>query len=87
MYGSWSADGSVGAGIILRDVTGNIIFSSCRTLFSCRDDMEVELYACMEGLSLSLQRSKQSILLEMDSISVVNLLKDDDHDIGRCLLC
>ena len=52
MYGSWSADGSVGAGIILRDVTGNIIFSFCRTLS----------------------------LLEMDSISVVNLIKDDDHD-------
>ena len=66
--------------MILRDDTGNIIFSSCRILFSCRDAMELELCACMEGLSLSLQRSKQSILLEMDSISVVNLLKDFDHD-------
>ena len=50
-YGFRSADGSAGAGMILRDDTGNIIFSSCRTLFSCRDVMEAELGACMKGIS------------------------------------
>lgn len=78
--GSWSANGSAGAWIILRDGAGDIIYSSCRTLYSCRDAMEAELCACKEGLSLSLQRSKLPIVLEMHSSSVLNLLKDEGPD-------
>lgn len=41
--GSWSSHGSAGAGMILRDSTGNIFFSSCKELLSCRDAiMEAE---------------------------------------------
>ena len=52
--GSFAVDGTAGAGKVLRDVKGKIIFSSCRVLFSCREALEVELCACMEGLSFAL---------------------------------
>ena len=38
--GSWAADGGAGAGMVLRDSTGQIIFTSCRVLFSCRNALE-----------------------------------------------
>ena len=37
--GSYSFAGGAGAGMILRDNSGAIIFSSCRALFSCRSPM------------------------------------------------
>uniref|UniRef100_R7WB08 Putative LRR receptor-like serine/threonine-protein kinase n=1 Tax=Aegilops tauschii TaxID=37682 RepID=R7WB08_AEGTA len=69
-------DGKAGAGMVLRDDRGNIIYSSCRELFSCRDALEAEISACMEGLSLAIQRSDLPICIEMDSILAVNMLND-----------
>ena len=40
--GSWTEDGKAGAGMVLRDDRDNIIYSSCRELFSCRDALEAE---------------------------------------------
>ena len=68
--GSYVASELVGAGMILRDSVGAIIFSSCQVMFACRDDLETELCACMEGLSLSIQRSELPIIVEMDSTMV-----------------
>ena len=65
--GSWSLDGKAGAGMVLRDSKGQIIYTSCRELFSCRNAMEAELSACMEGLSLAIQRTELPIQVEMDS--------------------
>ena len=42
--------------------------------------MEAELGSCMEGLSLAIQWSDLSVLLEVDLASVVNILKDEDVD-------
>ncbi|VAH21106.1 unnamed protein product [Triticum turgidum subsp. durum] len=60
--------------MLLRDHLANIIFSSCRQLFQCRDTLESELCAVMEGLSISIQRSDLPIHMEMDSLSAVNLV-------------
>ena len=46
--------GTAGAGMILRNSSGKIIFSSCRELRSCAEPLEAELLACMEGLNLAL---------------------------------
>ena len=53
--GSYAKDGSAGAVMVLRDDKGEIIFSSCRQLFPCRDALEAELCACMEGLSTAME--------------------------------
>ncbi|VAI39335.1 unnamed protein product [Triticum turgidum subsp. durum] len=66
--------------MVLRDDKVVIIFSSCRQLFSCRDALEAELCACMEGLSFSIQRSKLPVQIEMDSIIVVKLIQASEVD-------
>lgn len=74
--GSFSPDDRVGSGMVLRDESGAVIFSSCRQLFSCRDALEAELGACMEGLSSLVTRDFAS---EMDSSVVVDALKFFDR--------
>ena len=57
--GSFSAkDGTAGAGMVLRDEHGDIIFSSCRELRQCASPLESELAACSEGISLATQWSE-----------------------------
>ena len=48
-------DETAGAGMVLRDAAGAIIFSSCRELRSCTSPLEAELEACREGIQLALQ--------------------------------
>lgn len=55
-----NVDGSVlertaGAGMILGDHEGSIIFSSGRHLHTYNDVLEAEIFAIMEGVSLVLQ--------------------------------
>ena len=71
--GAFSA-GNAGAGMILRDHNGDVNFSACRVLYSCRDALEAELCACMEGLSLALHRSNLPIMVEMDSLEAVTMI-------------
>ncbi|XBI67645.1 hypothetical protein VPH35_046956 [Triticum aestivum] len=78
--GSFAEDGSAGAGMVLRDERGAIIFSSCRQLFHCRDALEAELCACMEDLSFSIQRSDLPVQVEMDSLMAVKLVQALDID-------
>jgi hypothetical protein len=44
----------VAAGMIVWDNHGDIILSACRQLPYCRDALEAELCAVLEGLSLAL---------------------------------
>uniref|UniRef100_A0A8R7QYE7 RNase H type-1 domain-containing protein n=1 Tax=Triticum urartu TaxID=4572 RepID=A0A8R7QYE7_TRIUA len=50
-------DGSVGSGMILRDMTGTVIFASYRKLFHLNEALEAELQAMMEGLKLAIEHS------------------------------
>jgi hypothetical protein len=59
--------GAAGAGMILRDAQGQIVFSSCRSLQRCGSALEAELCACLEGMSLALQWSQQDVLVEQNS--------------------
>lgn len=65
--------------MVLRNDRGNIIFSSCRQLFSCRDALEAELCASMESLSLTIQQCDAPII-EMDSLVVVELIQARNLD-------
>jgi ribonuclease HI len=78
--GSFVTSDDAGAGMILRNSSGGIILSACRALFSCRDALEAELCACMEGLSSSIQRTKQPITIEMDSSAAVSMITCDGID-------
>lgn len=78
--GSFVSSEDAGAGMILRDNTGAIIFSACRALYACRDALEAELCACMEGLSLAIQRSDLPISIEMDSTTAVSLISGAEID-------
>ena len=78
-----NTDGSVlngvaGTGMILRDHVGNIIFSSCRYLFSCNDMLETEIMGIREGLSLALQWSNLPIDVESDNLEAVKMILTGD---------
>ena len=73
-------DGRAGAGMVLRDPSGDVIFSACRTLYSCREALEAELGACMEGLSLAIQRSDRPVTIELDSLVAIKLIQEQEKD-------
>ena len=66
--------------MVLRDPLGGVIFSACRTLYSCREALEAELCACMEGLSLAIQRSDLPVAIEMDSLVAIKLIQGQETD-------
>ena len=78
--GSFAVNGTAGAGMVLRDDKGNVIYSACRELFSCREILEAELCACMEGLSLAIQRSDLPVAIEMDSLVAIKLIQEQEKD-------
>ena len=72
--------GLAGAGMILRDNDGNIIFSACRSILHCSGPLQAELLACQEGLSLALQWSTRPVDIEMDCMDAVKLIKSPTLD-------
>ena len=77
------AKGTAGAGMILRDHAGSIIFNSCRYLFTCEDALEAEILALKEGLSLALQWSNSPIDIESDSLEAVTMVKSDQSNMSK----
>jgi hypothetical protein len=65
------------SGMILRDSEGAVIFSAYRYLFHCKDALESEISAILEGVSFSVQQSDLPILIQSDSSVVVAALTDD----------
>ncbi|KAI4998006.1 hypothetical protein ZWY2020_053348 [Hordeum vulgare] len=80
--GSWTSDGRAGAGMVLRDNKGHIIYTSCREVFSCRNALEAELSTCMEGLSLAIPITELPIQVEMDSREALNMIMSDSIDLS-----
>ncbi|CAM0907844.1 unnamed protein product [Alopecurus aequalis] len=78
--GSFGAEGDAGAGMVVRDHSGDIILSACRQLLSCRDALQAELSAVMEGLSLALQWCNQPLIIETDCLEILKLLHTVEVD-------
>jgi ribonuclease HI len=89
-------EGGVGAGMILRDAEGMIVFSACRSLYHCGSALEAELGACMQSIALALQQTQDPIIVETDSTMLVKMILCKGRDIyslghlvaelGRCAL-
>jgi hypothetical protein len=73
--GSYASTGA-GAGMVLRDHAGAIIFTACRELQQCRDATEAELMAIEEGLRLALHWTPKNIRAETDCAEAVELIKE-----------
>ena len=78
-------NGSAGAGMILRNINGEVIFASCQRLFFCSDALEADIHAIMGWISLALQWSTLHTLVQSDSkgalptMSNVSLVKWSCH--------
>ena len=46
-------DGKAGAGMVLRNADGSVIFAACFHLFHCSEALETEIRALVEGMSLA----------------------------------
>ncbi|KAF7055620.1 hypothetical protein CFC21_063131 [Triticum aestivum] len=66
--------------MVLRDSEGGVIFSACRYLFNCKDALEAEISAILEGLSISIQWSDFPIVIQSDNAMAVAALTDDSLD-------
>jgi ribonuclease HI len=79
--GSFKAsDGSAGAGMVLRDEDGQVIFCACHHLNRCDDPFESEARACKEGIKLALQLSNKPIEVETDCSNLVASVLDKELD-------
>jgi ribonuclease HI len=80
---SKEGEGSIkvsGAGMILRNENGGIVFSACCQLVNCLDPLEAEARACEEGLKLALQLSDKQILMESDCAGLVTAVLETGQD-------
>lgn len=69
-----------GAGMILRDEDGAIVFASSRHLRTCISPVEAELAACIEGISLAYEWSPKPFIADTDSQVSVNMIKQMESD-------
>jgi len=76
-------DGSAGAGMILRDHEGAVIFVATRVLFNCADALEAEMAAMDKGLRLALHWSNVPLVVETDCAKLLQLIQSRDVDRSR----
>ena len=77
-----AADGSAGAGMVLRDHTGQVIYAACRWLLNCHGPIEAEV-AAYGGLKLALHWSQKPLLVEMDCAETLSLANACSPDRSR----
>lgn len=71
------ADGTGGAGMILRDSEGAIIFASCRYLRVYDNAREAELEVIREGIQLTLEWSTLPFNMESDCTTVLEMIRSN----------
>jgi ribonuclease HI len=75
-------EGVGGAGMVLRNSEGEIIFSSCWYLGTCSCALQAELAAMMEGIALAKQWSNLPVIVETDASWVIRLVSSREGDIS-----
>lgn len=71
-----SITGTGGVGVVLRNTSGQVIFSVCGFIERCTSPLESELLACKEGLNMALQWTLLPIIVETDCLTAVNMIQD-----------
>ena len=72
--GAYANDGTAGAGMILRDYTGAVIFAASRQIRVGIDALDSELATMEEGLALALHWTPDAFTLESDCVEAIKLL-------------
>ena len=67
-------DGTVGAGMILRDDTSKVTFSACLQFLNCDDPLEAEVRR------LTLQWSDKPMIVELDCSVLIGAIKKTNSD-------
>jgi hypothetical protein len=75
-----AANNTAGLGIVLQNVEGTPIFTSCRFVEDCTSPLEAELRACAEELELALRNSQLPIIVETDCGQLVDAAKSSVQD-------
>lgn len=78
-------DGTAGAGMILRDHEGAVIFAATRVLFNCGGPLEAEMAAMDEGLRLALHWSSLPLVVETDCAELLKLVQSKDMEGTRLM--
>jgi hypothetical protein len=72
--------GQDGAGIILRESDGTIVFVACRSLHFCSLALDSEISAYMEGVKPALDLIQESLLVEADCLELVSMVRSTSAD-------
>jgi ribonuclease HI len=79
-------DQAAGAGMVLQDSQGEVVFSACRSLQNYRDATEAELLALEEGLRLALHWTQLGFSVEIDCAEAEELLRTTTPNTSVLLL-
>ena len=76
-------DDTAGAGMVLRDHDGAVIFAATRVIFNCCDPLEAEMAAMDEGLRLALHWSDLPLIVESDCTELLQMVQSKEVDRSR----
>nr|XP_027075724.1 alkane hydroxylase MAH1-like [Coffea arabica] len=84
----FSKYGCSGVGVVVRDEWGNFVASSSHKIFGIFSPEVIEAYAAKTAISLLLQWKEPKIILEGDSLKIINMIKlmESDDSTYRVLL-
>ena len=71
------SDDTAVADMILRYHDGTIIFAAYRFMFHCNDALEAEIHVLMQGMSLAMQHTELSVVVQSDSSIALSIFRDD----------
>jgi hypothetical protein len=81
--GSFVSANDAGAGVILRDHTGQVICAASRQLFRCVDATDAELAAIEEGIAFALAWTTLPFTVESDCLEAIQLIKESTPNTSR----
>jgi hypothetical protein len=81
--GSFVSSHDAGAGMVLRDHTGQVICAAARQLTRCVDATEAELAAIEEGVALAMAWTPLQFTVESDCSEAIHLIKKSTPNTSR----